>query len=148
MAKPKYFGKLEWISTTVGGRAVRTNHLIRDDGTLACGEGYDEALSIEGAPTHPCGRCEVLLRMHNRKMEAREAELQKLRNSLGKLRWGVILDRWHDEQPTRHLLDERNAPVCGIKYFTASSLSEEPHEHSKCMRCKAHLNKLQGKAEV
>lgn len=48
--------------------------------------------------------------------------------------WGLLLDRWHDEGRTGHLLKGDGSPACGVRYF--ASTGPYPIEvQNKCRRC-------------
>lgn len=47
--------------------------------------------------------------------------------------WGVLLDRWHDEGHTAHLLQADNSPACGTRYYTATR--RDVQGMTRCKRC-------------
>ena len=54
------------------------------------------------------------------------------------MRWGKLLDRWHDEGRIFHLLRDDGAPACGVPYYTSTGApypGEEAQHHPRCGRC-------------
>jgi hypothetical protein len=52
------------------------------------------------------------------------------------LRWGKLLDTWHDEGRVFHLLKDDGSPACGVPYFTSSAYPADfaPFQ-PRCRRC-------------
>ena len=56
--------------------------------------------------------------------------------------WGAMLNRWHDELPTLHVLRENWSPLCGVWYYASSGpCSEKAPTRPKCKRCLGIINK-------
>ena len=53
------------------------------------------------------------------------------------MRWGKLINRWHDEGRLFHGLLDNGAPACGVPYYTSSGLypGEEADHHLRCGRC-------------
>ena len=53
------------------------------------------------------------------------------------MRWGKLLNRWHDEGRLFHRLRDNGAPACGVPYYTSSCPypGDEADHHPRCGRC-------------
>lgn len=52
------------------------------------------------------------------------------------MRWGYLLNRWHDEQRRAHLLKDDASPACGSRYYTSTGpYPTEISRWNKCRRC-------------
>lgn len=54
--------------------------------------------------------------------------------------WGVLLDKWHDQGRTAHLLRGDNSPACGASYYTATRTDTRGmHRCKRCERIEKNL---------
>lgn len=53
--------------------------------------------------------------------------------------WGRMLNKWHDEVGSLHLLKPDGSPACGTRYFASGGAypEDEAKTAPKCRRCGA-----------
>ncbi len=51
-------------------------------------------------------------------------------------RWGFMMNRWHDQQRTAHLLRPDNSPACGAAHYASAGMSQDVQDCNKCDKCK------------
>jgi hypothetical protein len=59
-----------------------------------------------------------------------------------KERWGYMLDRFHNQGRTAHLLRGDNGPRCGTRYYASAGASTDVPEEKKCFNCKQIAKRL------
>jgi len=55
------------------------------------------------------------------------------------MKWGRLINKWHDEVGVFHLLKDDGAPTCGSNYFSSTGPYPDQNIHvfNKCRRCLA-----------
>lgn len=53
------------------------------------------------------------------------------------MKWGRLLNKWHDEIGVFHLLKGDGSPACGVSYYTSTGPYPDQNiqVHNKCRRC-------------